>query len=406
MEQYKYVVIGGGLAGGRACESIRRVDKSGSLALVTAEAHPPYQRPPLSKGYLRGQEGLDHLYLKEESFYAESGITLLSGATVTAIDPAGHGLTLADGRALQYDKLLLATGGRPFRLPLPGNDLEGVFVLRTIEDCDAIKGAARPGAKALVLGGSFIGCEVAASLAQLGAQVTMVFPEARLLERVLTEELSTFVRAMFEGKGVRVISGAKPTALEADGRPGEGRVRRARLDNGETVDADLVVMGVGIRLNTELARAAGLALDERGAVLVDDRLRSSDPDIYAAGDIASWPDAAYGKRLRVEHWDVARQQGIRAGRNMSGEDKPYTALPYFFSDLFELSFEAWGDLSGWERTLLQGQPRDGKFALYYFAGGKLSGALVAGWSRDETKALQARIAARPSYEEMESEIKA
>ena len=272
-------------------------------------------------------------------------------------------------------------------------------MLRTLDDCEAIKSAAQTAGTATILGGSFIGCEAAASLTQLGVQVTMVFPEARMLEKVLSEDLSGYVRGLFERKAVRVVSGAKPVALE-----GEGRVQRAKLDNGETLETGMVVMGVGIRLNTELARAAGLALDERGAVLVDDRLRTSHPDIYAAGDIASWPDPTYGKRLRVEHWDVARQQGTRAGRNMAGEDKPYTALPYFFSDLFELSFEVWGDLSRWEQTLSQGSPRDGKFALYYFQEERLCGALAAGWSRDETKALQARVAARPALAEIQGEI--
>jgi 3-phenylpropionate/trans-cinnamate dioxygenase ferredoxin reductase subunit len=399
MQGFKYVVIGGGLAGGRACEAIRRVDKSGSVALITSELHRPYQRPPLSKGYLTGKEGLDQVFLKEESFYAENDIELVTSATAEALDPDSHTVTLAQGRAVQYEKLLLAMGGRPIRLPLPGNELGNVFVLRTIEHCEAIQAAARSSSRALIMGGSFIGCEVATALTQLGVRVTMVFPEARLLGKALSEELSGYLRGMFEQKGVRVVSGARPTALE-----GEGQVQRARLDNGETLDIDMVAMGVGIRLNTELAREAGLELDTRGAILVDDRLRTSNPDIYAAGDIASWPDATYGKRLRVEHWDVARQQGTRAGRNMAGEDKPYTALPYFYSDLFELSFEAWGDLSNWERTLLQGAPQEGRFALYYFAGDRLSGALVAGWSRDDTKALQARVSARPTYAEIEGEI--
>jgi 3-phenylpropionate/trans-cinnamate dioxygenase ferredoxin reductase subunit len=400
MEAYQYVVIGGGIAGGRACEAIRRVDKSGSLALITSEAHRPYQRPPLSKGYLVGKEGMEQVYLKEESFYAANGIQVLSGVTAEAIDPAAHTVSLAEGRTAQYGKLLLATGGRPIRLPLPGNELDNVFVLRTIDNCLAIKGAAQSAQQALVVGGSFIGCEVAASLAQLGKHVTMVFPETRLLEKALSEEVSGFLRGMFEQKGVRILSGNKPVALE-----GEGRVQRVKLDSGGTVDTDMVVMGVGVRINTELARGAGLAMDERGAILVDDRLRSSNPDIYAAGDIAAWPDPTYGKRLRVEHWDVARQQGTRAGRNMAGEDKPYTALPYFYSDLFELSFEVWGDLSNWERTLRQGRPDETRFALYYFREGQLSGALAAGWSRDETKALQARVAARPPFAEIESEIR-
>jgi 3-phenylpropionate/trans-cinnamate dioxygenase ferredoxin reductase subunit len=254
MQGFKYVVIGGGLAGGRACEAIRRVDKSGSVALITSELHRPYQRPPLSKGYLTGKEGLDQVFLKEESFYAENDIELVTSATAEALDPDSHTVTLAQGRAVQYEKLLLAMGGRPIRLPLPGNELGNVFVLRTIEHCEAIQAAARSSSRALIMGGSFIGCEVATALTQLGVRVTMVFPEARLLGKALSEELSGYLRGMFEQKGVRVVSGARPTALE-----GEGQVQRARLDNGETLDIDMVAMGVGIRLNTELAREAGLS---------------------------------------------------------------------------------------------------------------------------------------------------
>ena len=188
---------------------------------------------------------------------------------------------------------------------------------------DGIREAVRLGARALVLGGSFIGSEVAASLAQLGIGVTMVFPEARLLELIVPQELSALLHSKYEANGIQILSGTKPERLE-----GDGMVERAALDTGDTLDVDLVVMGVGIRLNTELARDAGLEIGEKGAVVVDETLRTSNPNIYAAGDIAAWPDPTFGRRLRVEHWDVARRQGLRAGRNMAGEEKPYTSLPY------------------------------------------------------------------------------
>ncbi len=399
MQSYEYVIIGGGLAGQRAGDGIRKVDAEGTIALVTAEPHMPYERPPLSKGYLTGTKGLDRVYLKEDDYYAQNEIEVITGTRATRIDRAARNVTLGDGRVLEYDKLLLATGGRAWRLPIPGNDLPGVFTLRTIEDSDGIREAAQHGKQALVLGGSFIGSEVASSLAQLGLSVTMVFPKGRLLELIVPQKLSALLHAKYVANGVRILSGTKPERLE-----GDGKVRQAVLDSGEARDVDLVVMGVGVRLNSELAHDAGLEMGERGAVVVDGTLRTSDPHVYAAGDIAAWPDPTFGKRLRVEHWDVARRQGLRAGRNMAGEEKPYTALPYFFSDLFDFSFEVWGDLSAWDRTVTRGTLESGSFALYYFAREKMAGVLAVGRPDEERKPMQALVKARPAYEDVKARL--
>jgi NAD(P)H-nitrite reductase large subunit len=399
MRSYKYVIVGGGLAGGRAGDGIRKVDTEGTIVLVTGEHHMPYERPPLSKGYLTGKEGLDHVYLKEDAYYAQNNIEVISGVRATKVDPAARSVTLDASRVLGYEKLLLATGGHAWRLPIPGSDLSGVFTLRTIEDADGIRKAAKSGKRALVLGGSFIGSEVAASLAQLGLSVTMVFPKARLLERVVPHELSAFLHAKYETKSMHILSGTKPERLE-----GTGKVERVKLDNGQILDVDLVVMGVGIRLNTELARDAGLALGEKGAVIVDEYLRTSDPNIYAAGDIAAWPDPTFGKRLQVEHWNVARGQGLRAGRNMAGEEKPYKTLPYFFSDLFDLSFEVWGDLTTWNQTVLRGTLEGGSFALYYFDQGKMVGVLGADRPDEERKPMQALVKAQLAYGDVAAKL--
>jgi NAD(P)H-nitrite reductase large subunit len=332
MELYTYVIIGGGLAGQRAADGIRKVDPDGSIALVMDEPQLPYERPALSKGYLAGKEGLDHVIIKGEDYYVENQIEVLQGARAAKLDPTARQVTLDDGRALGYKTLLLATGGRAWRLPIPGADLNGVFTLRTIENAQSIQNAAEAGKQAVVVGGSFIGSEVASSLAQLGLSVTMVFPESRLLARVVPDELSAFLHAKYAANNVRMLTGTEPECIE-----GSGKAERVALTRGDALDANLVVMGVGIRLNTELAREAGLEIGAQGAVVVDQYLRTSAPGIYAAGDIANWPDPTFGKRLRVEHWDVARRHGIRAGRNMAGEEKPYTALPYFFSDLFDLA---------------------------------------------------------------------
>ncbi len=395
MESYQYLIVGGGLAGGRAVDGIRQVDESGSIAVVTRERHRPYERPPLSKKYLREEVGLDRVYLEDAGYYRETGVDILQGVEAAALDPKERIVSLDDGQDLGYEKLLLATGGRAWRLPISGSDLESVFTLRTIEDCEAIRAAAGEGAHALIMGGSFIGCEVAASLRQLGTQVTMVFPESRLLERIVPVELSDLLFAVYRDEGIEVFPQTVSEGLE-----GDGQVERAVLDNGVMLEADLVVMGVGIRLNTELAADADLELNDQGALLVDEQLRTSDPNIYGAGDIAAWPDPTFGKRLRVEHWDVARRQGRRAGRNMAGEETAYTALPYFYSDLFDLSFEVWGNLTSWEETVRRGSTAGGSFAYYYFDDARLVGVLSMNRPAAERSPMQALVKERPAYEKV------
>jgi 3-phenylpropionate/trans-cinnamate dioxygenase ferredoxin reductase subunit len=385
---YRYLIIGGGLAGGRACQGIRQVDTDGAVALVAAEAHRPYERPALSKGFLRGQEPLDHLYVDEADFYEQHGVELITGVAATSIDRAAHRVMLADGRELGYEKLLLATGGSAIRLPLPGAELPGAMTLRTIEDALALREAAAAGGPAVVLGGSFIGAEVAASLAQMGLAVDLVFPEKRLLERLGPPELSAAIAARFSAHGVAIWPGTLPERLE-----GEGRVQRIVLQDGRTLPAGLVAMGVGSRLTTAWAREAGRALAERGAGVGDENLASSAADIYAAGDIAAWPGPRGAGRLRVEHWDVARRQGLRAGRNMAGDVRPYRALPYFFSDLFDLSLEVWGDPARREATALRGDLKGAAFTLFGFFGGRLTSAVAAGATRAARKALPALVEA-------------
>ncbi len=398
MDRYPYVIIGGGLAGGRACDGIRRIDSDGQVLLITAEPHRPYQRPPLSKAYLMGKAGLEKVYLQEEGYYGERGIEIMAETRVARIERGDHTVTLESGRVVGYERLLLATGGSAIRLPLPGADLPGVHILRTIDDSNAIREDAANARRMLIIGGSFIGSEVASSLSQQGVEGTMVFLEQRLLQRVVPRELGHHLTHMYQEHGVRVLPGVKPVRLE-----GGERVQRAVLDNGETLDVDMVVMGVGIRLNTALAKEAGLEMGERDAVIVDEHLRTSDPDIYAAGDIAAWPDPTFG-RLRVEHWDVARAQGLRAGRNMAGEERAYTTLPYFFSDLYELSFEVWGDLTRWDATVQRGELDGGAFTFYYFHEGKMVGALATDLPDDDRKPLQAIVRAQPALEEVSARL--
>lgn len=397
MREYDYVIIGGGMAGGRACDGIRALDETGTVALVTAEPHRPYQRPPLSKGYLTGKETLDDVYLKPPEAYAEAHIDLFTEVRAEEIRREERVVTLSSGEPLHYGKLLIATGAQARHLTtLPGHDLGNVFVLRTIGDSEAIRDAADAshGGTALVLGGSFIGSEVAASLAQRGVKVIIAFPEDRLLARVVPEVFSEHLREKFKEHGIRLLPGVVAERLE-----GTGKVERAVLSNGETVAIDLAVMGVGVVLDTGLAERAGLEMGERGAVMVDEFLRTSDPSIYAAGDIAAWPDRTFGRRLRVEHWDVARAQGLRAGRNMAGEGKPYRTVPYFFSDLFDLSPEVWGDLTTWDEVVQRGSMERQSVAFFYFREGRLCGALVAGRNK-EKKPIQALVRARVAQKDV------
>ncbi|MGI5837839.1 MAG: NAD(P)/FAD-dependent oxidoreductase [Chloroflexota bacterium] len=399
MKSYQYLIVGGGIAGGRAIDGIRKLDQKGTVALVTRDAHPPYQKPPLSKGYLVGTEGLDQLYLKDVVYYEQNQVDLFIGSAAIHLDRVAHTVTLNNGEAISYKKLLLATGAIPFRLPLPGADLERVWTLRTIEDSDSLRNAAKGGGPAVVLGGSFIGAEVAAALSSIGMDVTMVFPESRLLARVCPPELSAFIAERFVSQGIRLLSGQRPERLV-----GTGQVERVILDNGDALPANQVVMGVGVRPDTALAKEAGLELDEKGGVVVDEHLTTSDPDIYAAGDIAAWPDPTSGRRIRVEHWDVARQQGIRAGRNMAGEGKPYGAVPYFYSDLLGYSLEGWGDLTGWDAMVRRGRVGDAQFSFYSFKEGKLAGVLFVNPSNADRKTLAALVKAKPNQSDVATDL--
>ncbi|NPV06781.1 MAG: FAD-dependent oxidoreductase [Anaerolineae bacterium] len=395
MDSREYVIVGGGLAGGRASEGARQVDDRGSILLLTQEPHRPYQRPPLSKGYLRGEQGLDRVYLQPESYYPDHRLEVRTGVRVVELLPRERRLRLDDGSVIGYGRLLLATGGRARRLELPGGDLPGVHTLRTIEDSDAIRAAAGQATRAVVLGGGFIGAEVAASLAMMGKEVTMVFPEAWLQGRLVPEDLGQHLHRFYRERGVTILPGDVAVAVE-----GREQVERVALSQGRSLPADIVVMGVGILLNTELAHAAGLEVDRQGAIVVDERLRTSDPHIYAAGDIASWPDPTFGRRLRLEHWSVARGQGAQAGRNMAGAEEPYTAFPSFMTVMFDLAVRVWGDLETWEATVRRGLPEEGSFAYFYFREGRLVGALGSGLPEEEETAVPALVQRRPRFDEV------
>jgi NADPH-dependent 2,4-dienoyl-CoA reductase/sulfur reductase-like enzyme/nitrite reductase/ring-hydroxylating ferredoxin subunit len=339
------VIIGGGGAGDAAADMLRREGYEGPVTLLSADDGAPYDRPNLSKDYLAGTAPEDWLPLRSGKFYTDRKIELRLGTTATAIDVGARRVTLADGGALTFGALLLATGAAPVRLPVPGADLPHVLYLRSLADSRAIAERAKAAKRAVVIGASFIGLEVAASLRTLGLEVHVVAPEERPMERLMGPDLAAFITGLHREKGVVFHLEEKVAAIEA------GRVK---LGGGDAVDADLVVIGIGVRPSVELAEQAGLAVDN--GVLVDQYLQTSAPGIFAAGDIARWPDPHSGMRLRIEHWVVAQRQGQTAARNMLGAAEAFDAVPFFWSQHYDASISYVGHAEKWERAKLDGDP--------------------------------------------------
>jgi NADPH-dependent 2,4-dienoyl-CoA reductase/sulfur reductase-like enzyme/nitrite reductase/ring-hydroxylating ferredoxin subunit len=339
----RIVIIGGGAAGFAAAERLRREKYPGSIVMLSQEDAAPIDRPNLSKDYLAGSAPEEWMPLRPENFYSDNAIDLRLGANATAIDPRARTVALADGSTLAYDRLLLATGAEPVRLTLPGADLPHVHSLRTLADCRAIIARAGAARRVVVLGASFIGLEVAASLRARGIEVHVAAPEKIPMERILGPRMGGFVRALHEEHGVVFHLENAATAIDA---------RHVTLKNGETLAANLVVVGVGVRPRVELAQKAGLAID-RG-VSVNAYLETSDPAILAAGDIARWPDPHSGENIRVEHWVVAQRQGQAAARTMLGQREKFAAIPFFWSQHYDVQINYVGHAETWDELAVEG----------------------------------------------------
>ena len=353
------VIIGGGAAGFAAAEMLRREGHEGEIVLVSADDEPPYDRPNLSKDYLAGTAPEDWIPLRPMEFYAENGIDLRLRRTATALDPAGRKVTLDDGTVLGFAKLLLATGAEPVRLKTPGAELPHVRTLRSLADSREIIARATKSRRAVIIGASFIGLEAAAALRRRGLEVHVVAPETRPMERVLGPVLGDFIRALHEEQGVVFHLGRTLAAIDE---------RRVRLDDGAAIDTDLVVVGVGVRPRLELAEKAGLAVD-RG-VLVNESRETSAPDVFAAGDIARWPDPYGGERLRIEHWVVAERHGQTAARNMLGRRERYGAVPFFWSQHYDVSIDYVGHAASWDQIDQDGDVAAHDAALRFRKGGR------------------------------------
>src|SRR6478752_3621907 len=331
-----FVIVGAGMAGGKAVETLREEGFDGDVVLIGAEPERPYERPPLSKDYLRGETERSGPYLQEEGWYADNGVTLRTGVRAERIDLSGRAVVLEGGEQVTYDRLLLTTGAQPKRLPLPGADLDGVHVLRTFADSDAIRAMLERGSGHLaIIGAGWIGCEVAASARQKGLDVTVIEPLELPLLRVLGPDLGAFYRDVHAAQGVKMLLGTGVEAIE-----GSGRAERVRTSGGDTIDCDAVVMGVGVA--PDIALADGV-LDVDNGILVDAGLRTSADGVFAAGDVANHDHPVLRERIRVEHWANALEQGPVAARAMLGQDVVYDKVPYFFSDQYDVGMEYAGN---------------------------------------------------------------
>ncbi len=381
-KKFDYAIVGGGLAGACAVKAIRERDKGGSILLAGSENHLPYDRPPLSKKLWFGKKKVEDIFIEPKDFYDRNGITLSFGFKVTGLDKDRKIITDEKGSAYTFKKLLLATGGVPKTLPIPGGTLEGVYYYRYLDDYLKLRREAVEGSSALVIGGGFIGSEVAAALNINKVDVTMLFPAPYIVDRVLPEPLGRAIQARYVEKGVKILSNDKPASIIW-----KNHRFITKTDKGNLIESDMVVAGVGIAPSVELASSAGLTIAD--GIAVNEFLQTSHPDIYAAGDNAEFPYTALEKRMRVEHWDNALKQGECAGRNMAGEKNPYDHMPYFFSDLFEFGYEAVGEVNSSLDTFADWRKENEKGVIYYLKENKIRGAMMCDvWDKvDEARRL-------------------
>jgi NADPH-dependent 2,4-dienoyl-CoA reductase/sulfur reductase-like enzyme len=359
MKRSEYVIVGGGMVAGYAAkELVERGLKPGELTILSAESSVPYERPPLSKGFLAGKDTEESIRINPPDFYPQHAIDIRLRCQVRALDCANKVLHLQSGEELGFEKLILATGARPKMLDIPGSNLAGILYLRSIEDSKRIQLQAASAEKAAVIGGGFIGMEVAAVLAQKGIAVTMVLHDDRIWKQFFTPAMSSFFEGYYSSRGVSFARQATLAELR-----GSGAVKSVVLKSGDNLPCDFVVAGIGVRPVTEVFANSGI--DVSDGVVVDEYLQSNQPGIYAAGDLASYQDTLFNKRRRVEHWDNAVSQGQHCARAFLGDRAPFVHVPYFFSDVFDLSYEFWGDPSGADKIVERGDMTSSSFSVWW-----------------------------------------
>ena len=386
MSKQTFVIVGASLAGAKAAQELREHGFDGRIVLIGAESERPYERPPLTKDYLRGESEREKAYVHRAEFYGEQDIDLITGATVTAIDPDGSRVTLDAGRDVDYDKLLLTTGAEPRRIEVPGADLEGIHYLRTLADCDVLKARIEDSGRVAVVGAGWIGSEFAASARQRGLDVTVIDPLAVPNEQIFGTEIGTFYCDVHVQHGVEMLLGQGLEAFE-----GDGAVARVRTTAGKVVECDFAVVGIGITPRTDLAADAGITVEN--GIVANAHLETSAPGIFVAGDAANAWHPFYERHIRVEHWANALNQGPAAARAMLGEDVSYDRIPYFFSDQYDVGMEYSGYATSWDEVVFRGDREGGEFIAFWLSDGRVvAGMNVNVW--DVNEHVQALIRSR------------
>jgi len=364
---YKNLILGGGMVAGYcAKEYVEKGGKAGELAIVSGDDAVPYERPPLSKTFLAGKDSEQSVLINQPEYYREHGIELKINTQISSLDPGARRLRTQAGEEIAYDKLVLATGAQVRTLDTPGAASENVLYLRALTDSKRIRDRSANAKKAVVVGGGFIAMEVASVLASRGVETTMIVREERIWKAIFTEEMSAFFEKYYADKGVKLRKQAELAAIEKNST--------VRLKAGESVDFDMLVAGVGVQPVTALASAAGLAVDN--GIVVNEFLETTNPHISAAGDVANYPDSLFGKRRRVEHWDNAVSQGQHLAHTLLGQREAFVHVPYFFSDIFDLSYDLWGDPSKSDRVVHRGDLHTNSFSVWWLSGDKLAAAFV------------------------------
>ena len=386
MSSQTFVIVGASLAGAKAAETLRSEGFDGRVVLVGAETERPYERPPLTKDYLRGESEREQAYVHEQGFYEQHEIELLTGLAATSLDRAARRVRLDDGRELSFDRLLLTVGAEPRRIDVPGADLEGVHYLRTLADADALRERLNAGGRIAVIGAGWIGSEFAASARQRGLDVALIDPLALPNERIFGREIGEFYRDVHAQHGVELLLGTGVASFE-----GDGSVARVRTSDGRVVDCDFAVVGIGVVPRSDLARVAGIDVDN--GILVDDKLQSSAENVFAAGDVANAWHPFFEQRIRVEHWANALNQGPAAARAMLGQDVSYDRIPYFFSDQYDVGMEYSGYAPKWDEVIFRGDRSGGEFVAFWLRDGRvIAGMNVNVWEVNQH--VQALIRSR------------
>jgi 3-phenylpropionate/trans-cinnamate dioxygenase ferredoxin reductase component len=380
-KEYTYVIVGAGLAGVSAAQGIRDQGSEASMLIIGDESHPPYHRPPLSKGLWTGTRTVADVYVEDDDYYKENEIAMQLETRVTAVNPSAHEVTTHKGEVIGYRKLLLATGGRPKTLPIAGAGQADIIYYRYLADFERASAKVNKNTRTLIIGGSFIGSEMAASLSRKSGETIMLFPEEHICGRIFPQSLAHAIERKYREKGVTIKSGDTPVEIQSSENGYAVRTKR-----GETINAELIIAGLGIAPAVDLAARASLQVDN--GIVCDEYLQTSEPDIYAAGDNAKCPYHGLGQR-RIEHWDNAKSQGFHAGKNMAGADEPFRYLPYFFSDLYDFGYEAVGATDASLDIFTDWKKENEGGVIYYLKDNKVRGVMLCNvWEKtDNARAI-------------------